>query len=265
MGCTGSTAAANASKPKKGQQQVFSPSLEKTLASPSLQQKPAEDGKVLKAKNATPNGYAIAAFVVKNPKFLTEFEAKVCLTCEPFGGSYVVRSPASKAAYSETSTGYSVVNCIEFPSLDVAKQWAGSEAYQALVPALKEFAETKTMLLIEGPSQHAVAEAGVSKGYVFGELKVKDPKFKPEYAGKVEFTLAPFGGGFLVRTPVEQAAYREGADYTIFVLIEFPSLGKALAWQKSDAYQAIFPAKNAYADTVSFMIFESESRPIVNQ
>lgn len=61
------------------------------------------------------------------------------------------------------------------------------------------------------------------------------------YMERVQATLNPFGGRFLVHGgPVE---IREGTWPGALVLIEFPDLTAARAWYESDAYSAIRPLR----------------------
>jgi uncharacterized protein (DUF1330 family) len=205
-------------------------------------------------------GYAIGTFTVTDPQFKAEYAAKIEATFEPFGGKFIVRNPVEAAKFSE-GADYDLAVVVEFPDVEKALAWCKSDAYQAIVPFRKNFSKAKSFLVMEGPGAHSEHEQGKSKGYTFAELLVKDPKFKEEYVMKVDATTEAFGGSFLIRTPVERAVYREEAEYTICVLIEFPSVEKALAWNNSEVYAAISPARKKYADAISFSIYEYPPGP----
>jgi len=206
--------------------------------------------------NSTKNGYVLGCFKIKDPKYKTEYAAHIPSTIQPFGGKVYMAKPVPTAAYSEGGD-YSMNVVMEFPSVAKALEWEESDAYKLISPKKFEYADPKTLLCVEGPSIHAEDEEGVSKGVVYAEFAVKDPAFGPEYATKIDATLEPFGGCFLVRNTTAEAAYSHGSDkkVTVVVLIEFPSTTKALAWQKSDKYQAIVPARTKYSELISFNIY----------
>ncbi|MER7283264.1 DUF1330 domain-containing protein [Dactylosporangium sp. NPDC000244] len=58
-----------------------------------------------------------------------------------------------------------------------------------------------------------------------------------EYLERIQGTLDPFGGRFLVHGPPVEV--REGEWPGTVVIIEFPSLDAARSWYDSPAYQAI--------------------------
>lgn len=200
------------------------------------------------------NAFVVGAFKVTDPRFKTEYAMKVDETIAPMNGRFILRNPVATARYSE-GADYTIAVAIEFPDTAAALAWLNSDAYQAIAPVKKATSETKTFAVFEGPAQRAEDE-GTSKGYVLGEFAITNPSFKTEYAMRVDETLEPFGGKFLVRNPVATAVYKEETNYSIAVLLEFPSVEKALAWKESDAYQAICPAKKAFAETVTFSIYE---------
>ena len=78
----------------------------------------------------------------------------------------------------------------------------------------------------------------MSKGYLIGQLLVRNAEGYKAYSSQVQPTLEPFGGRFLVR----------GGDAVVLdgqpsaprnVVIEFPSMQAAQDWYRSEAYQAI--------------------------
>jgi uncharacterized protein (DUF1330 family) len=62
-----------------------------------------------------------------------------------------------------------------------------------------------------------------------------------EYLRRIDATLAPFGGRFLVHGSTPQVL--EGEFDGAVVLIEFPDAGRARAWYDSPEYQAILPLR----------------------
>src|SRR5260370_26571039 len=58
-----------------------------------------------------------------------------------------------------------------------------------------------------------------------------------EYLQRIDATLAPFGGRFIVHGG--EVDVREGSWPGFLIVIEFPAGGRASAWYDSDAYRAI--------------------------
>jgi uncharacterized protein (DUF1330 family) len=67
-----------------------------------------------------------------------------------------------------------------------------------------------------------------------------------EYLERIQATLDPFGGRFLVHGP--EIKVKEGAWPGTIVVIEFPSVTDAERWYESDAYQAILPLRTDHID-----------------
>src|SRR5262245_8586907 len=80
------------------------------------------------------------------------------------------------------------------------------------------------------------------KGYAIGILK--DVQMGPqivEYLERIDSTLAPYGGRFIVHGG--PADVREGTDPGVVIIIEFPDRTQATRWYDSDAYQRILPLR----------------------
>lgn len=67
-----------------------------------------------------------------------------------------------------------------------------------------------------------------------------------DYLRRIDDTLAPFGGRFLVHGA--RAQEREGTWPGGLIVIEFPEADGAAAWYASEAYQAIIPLRADNAD-----------------
>jgi uncharacterized protein (DUF1330 family) len=68
-----------------------------------------------------------------------------------------------------------------------------------------------------------------------------------EYLNRIDATLAPFGGQFLVHgDPVE---VMEGDWPGFLIVIEFPDRARARAWYASAAYRAILPLRTRNSDS----------------
>jgi uncharacterized protein (DUF1330 family) len=73
-----------------------------------------------------------------------------------------------------------------------------------------------------------------------------------EYLEKIDATLAPFGGRFLVHGgPVELL---EGTFSGDLVVIEFANRERARAWYRSNDYQAILPLRTSHSSGDIFFI-----------
>ncbi|MBO9712756.1 DUF1330 domain-containing protein [Sphingomonas sp.] len=99
----------------------------------------------------------------------------------------------------------------------------------------------------------AVGQATGPKGYVVAQLTVHDPAKFGQYAPQVPAILAKYGGHYIVRgggiTPVEGEAPSGRV-----VIIEFPSVEAARAFNASPDYLAIAPLRHASAEGPVFIV-----------
>jgi uncharacterized protein (DUF1330 family) len=65
-----------------------------------------------------------------------------------------------------------------------------------------------------------------------------------EYLQRIDATLAPFGGRFLVH----------GGGVEVLEVIEFPDLGRARAWYNSGAYQEIVALRTGNSESDVIMV-----------
>jgi uncharacterized protein (DUF1330 family) len=72
-----------------------------------------------------------------------------------------------------------------------------------------------------------------------------------EYLERIQDTLDPFGGRFLVHGPNITVA--EGEWPGTLVIIEFPDVERATAWYTSPAYQDILPLRTRNIDGVAIL------------
>lgn len=73
------------------------------------------------------------------------------------------------------------------------------------------------------------------KGYVIAQINVTDPDIYSRYVEKVQPTLHPFGGVFIVRGGQAQS-YEGTPPGDRHVVIEFPNYQAANDWYHSDIY-----------------------------
>ena len=73
-----------------------------------------------------------------------------------------------------------------------------------------------------------------------------------EYLRRIDDTLAPFGGRFLVHgaNPTEL----EGAAPGTPIVIEFPSAERARAWYDSPAYRQILPLRTRNSRSTAYLV-----------
>jgi len=85
---------------------------------------------------------------------------------------------------------------------------------------------------------------------ILNEVKMGPPIV--EYLERIDATLAPFEGHFIVHGG--QANVLEGPDPGTLIVIEFPDRSKAEAWYASPAYQAIVALRTANSSGTVFVI-----------
>ena len=193
----------------------------------------------------------VCAFVkATDPKF-AEYPPLVQATLDPFDGRFIIKSmmakPASEGgpAFAERSTAedYTVGVSLEFPTLEKALEWKNSEAYQNIIK-MRTDNSVGPLIICDGTGK--VVEGG-SGAYCLAFVKATDPKFG-EYPPLVQATLDPFGGQFLAKSMMAKPASEGGPafaerstaeDYTVCVVIGFPSVEKLHQWHDSPDYQGI--------------------------
>lgn len=75
----------------------------------------------------------------------------------------------------------------------------------------------------------------MAAAYVIGEIEVTDPAKYDDYRRQVAATVEKHGGRFIVRGGAVEALEGGWAPKRIVVL-EFPSMAKALGWYRSAEY-----------------------------
>lgn len=73
-----------------------------------------------------------------------------------------------------------------------------------------------------------------------------------EYLERIDATLEPFGGRFLIHGG--PADVREGDWPGDLIAIEFPDRESAAGWYESPAYQEILPLRTRNADGTAFIV-----------
>eukprot|EP00956_Cyclotella_meneghiniana_P020180 scaffold35273_cov54-Cyclotella_meneghiniana.AAC.2 len=196
------------------------------------------------------SAYLVGFLQPTNPAF-AEYPPLVPPTLEPFDGKFLLKCFVKESLsnggpeFKERSTAddFKIAVVIEFPTLDKAMAWKNSAEYQAIIGKRLENS-TGPLIVCDGTGK--VIEGGAG-AYCLTFVKVTDPKFT-EYPPRVQATLDPYGGEFLVRCALGKPAEEGGPafaerttaeDYTIAVLLGFPSVEKLHGWHDSKEYQDI--------------------------
>lgn len=69
-----------------------------------------------------------------------------------------------------------------------------------------------------------------------------------EYLLRIDATLDPFGGRFIVHAPKDLRVMEGSWGDAGTIVIEFPSMDAATAWWDSPAYQEILPLRTRHMD-----------------
>ena len=97
-------------------------------------------------------GYVIAIVGVEDPEtFANEYAAHVPATIKAAGGKVIVSAKEVEMLEGERDGNLTVV--IEFPSVEAARDWYESEAYQATIPARHKAASLNRFMLVHGVAQ----------------------------------------------------------------------------------------------------------------
>ncbi|MEU2419964.1 DUF1330 domain-containing protein [Streptomyces sp. NPDC007851] len=91
------------------------------------------------------------------------------------------------------------------------------------------------------------------RGYVVGYLRNVDvgPEIA-EYIERIEATMEPYGGRFLVHGG--RRIEHEGTWNGDVVILEFPDVDSAQEWYESPDYQAILPLRTEHATSMVALV-----------
>ncbi len=103
----------------------------------------------------------------------------------------------------------------------------------ALVAPLAQHVHAQTAPVAAGPAIYV------------SEFEVTDPEGMKPYSARVEASFVTFGGRYIVRGGA--VVSQEGAPSKRIVMIEFPSMERALAWYDSPAYAELKPIRHKAA------------------
>jgi uncharacterized protein (DUF1330 family) len=89
--------------------------------------------------SAMPNAYVVGQISVKDERKWVEYRNQVPATIAPWGGEVVFRG--KKASDFAKENPHTDIVVIRFPSMEAAKTWEASPAYQSIIPLRQEAAE----------------------------------------------------------------------------------------------------------------------------
>jgi uncharacterized protein (DUF1330 family) len=92
--------------------------------------------------------YVLGDVNVHDPEGYREYTSRVPATLEPFQGRFVVRAGAHELLEGEWSPDRIVL--IEFPSMELARAWYASAAYQEILPVRHRNSHANVLAIIEG-------------------------------------------------------------------------------------------------------------------
>jgi uncharacterized protein (DUF1330 family) len=92
--------------------------------------------------------YVIVGVDVTDPEAYSDYTRDVPATLEPFGGRFLVRGGAFEVLEGDWHVTRTVV--LVFPSVEQAKAWHESDAYQAILPIRHHNARTHFMIVVDG-------------------------------------------------------------------------------------------------------------------
>lgn len=94
--------------------------------------------------------YVLGNVDVHDLEAYREYTNQVPATLAPFQGRFVIRAGANETIEGEWNPARIVL--IEFPSMELARAWYASPAYQAILPIRHRHSRARFMSLIEGVS-----------------------------------------------------------------------------------------------------------------
>ena len=104
------------------------------------------------------SAYVIVSVEVADPEAYAAYSREVPGTLAPYGGRFVVRGGAFEALEGAWPSGRIVV--LEFPSVDDARAWHASPAYQAILPIRQKHVRTDFLVVVEGVGSAVAGPSG---------------------------------------------------------------------------------------------------------
>jgi len=92
-------------------------------------------------------GYLIGSITLHDPEAYTAYTSRVSALVAAAGGTYLVRGGDAEVLEGDDGTERNVV--IQFPSVEAARAFYNSAAYQEIIP-FRTAASTGRLILVEG-------------------------------------------------------------------------------------------------------------------
>lgn len=92
--------------------------------------------------------YIVVSVEVADEEAYAGYSRQVPATLEPFGGRFIVRGSTTASLEGAWPSPRMVI--LEFPSVEQAKAWHASPAYQAILPIRQRNARTDFLVVAEG-------------------------------------------------------------------------------------------------------------------
>lgn len=94
--------------------------------------------------------------------------------------------------------------------------------------------------------------------YLIADIKVKDPAWVPDYAGKVHDIVHSHGGRYLARSGNVDALEGEAPDVSLVALIAFPSGDAARAFAADPRYAPFAQARRRGSDSLLRLVDDTD-------
>src|SRR5437899_12866050 len=102
---------------------------------------------------------------------------------------------------------------------------------------------------MHGILQCAATRRPTMTAYLIADIKVKDPKWIPDYAAAVHDLVHKHGGKYLARSGNVKTLEGKPLDTTLIALMAFPSEAAARAFANDPAYAPFVSARQGGSDS----------------
>ena len=201
-------------------------------------------------------GFMLADSVVTDQAEYDLYRGAVLPSVEEHGGRFIIRG--GRFEVLEGAREWHRLIGLEFGSYAAMDGWYRSPHYQELKAQRLKGARTDMVFVeetasrggggvIAGP-EPAPPAPGTAPAYVIADFVIHDLDAVKPYVEGVAATHAGHGSRYLSRGGRVEAAEGEWRPSRL-ILIQFPSFEGALAWYRSDAYQALARIRQAASRT----------------
>ena len=210
---------------------------------------------------SAPRGFVLADSTVFDQAEYDTYRFSALPSIERHGGRVIIRGGRFQRLEGERE--WHRLIGLEFPGMDALHGWYGSDEYQALKAQRLKGAHTDMVFVEESGSGAAgaagagaaagAAPPGTAPAYLIADVEIHDLAAIRPYAERVAATHARHGARYLTRGGASEVA-EGGWQPKRIIFIEFPSWDVALAWYRSDEYQALVRIREACATTEMVLV-----------